>query len=74
MWERNQYPPQFYEPIVRRSIEKILTKPTQEQGESPVSSEIRSGTMTLQYRGRHSDVFAKRAKNLVKLTKIFTNK
>ena len=72
-WENNQYPPQFYQPIVRRTIEKRL-RPVETKKENPVQEKMKreAPTVVLQYRGHDSDELAKRLKKSANVTTIFT--
>ena len=68
IWERNQYPPAFYDPLVRGVIAKIIHEnPDQvEQARSrPIVSEKRiKSCLILQYRGKVSDKMSKKVKSI----------
>ena len=53
--ERNQYPPEFYDPIILQTIEKILCKPESLQPSPPVGENSPSYIFLVQYRGRETD-------------------
>ena len=59
--ERNQYPPDFYEPIIIDTLEKIINaKQDQERGSN--SSEKQTSkkyTMLIQYRGKCTEDYAR---------------
>ena len=52
--ERNQYPPTFYNPIIRQTLEKILTKPpvASVESSSQSSTEPAKFRLNIQYRGK----------------------
>ena len=68
IWERNQYPPAFYNPLVRKVIAKIINeRPDQaEQARSrPIVSEKRvKSCLILQYRGKVSDKMSRKVKGI----------
>lgn len=78
-WEANQYPPAFYGPIVRSTLEKIHDVcPIDAKEESTrcrvePRDEVRP-TICLQYRGRVSDVFARKLRNYADISTIFTTR
>ena len=49
--ERNQYPPSFYEPIFKKTLNTIITKPEDKQEETEEEEEVEKATIFLQYRG-----------------------
>lgn len=60
--DRNQYPPDFYEPIIRDTIRKIQAQPQQQQtaapgqtGQQPTTSEGPKHCFLVQYRGAVTD-------------------
>ena len=61
--ERNQYPPSFYEPIIRQTLDSILsedspqTAPSDESAPTPEKSE--KALVRIQYRGKCSEDFAR---------------
>ena len=63
--EQNQYPPTFYDPIIRDTLEKIITaepkEPKEKVPKSKSSSSSKSDKFLLkvQYRGRCSDDYAR---------------
>ena len=76
IWENNQYPPQFYQPIIRKTMDKIIngkSKPINDIRNINEKKEKRS-IITLQYRGTKSDKFAKKLKHISNTTVIFTTR
>ena len=59
IWENNQYPPQFTQPIVRATLSKLLGR----ESKTP---------LVMQYRGKISDQFSRRLKNSTGSSVIFT--
>ena len=81
--ERNQCPPEFYDPIIMLTIEKFHTQITNEQNGNqpdPVSETataappIPAHMRLLQYRGRPTDSLLRHLSklNTVKITKVLT--
>ena len=58
MLEKNQYPSNFYEPIIRDTIEKIVLK----SGKNEEDDQQDSYRIKLQYRGFATEQFVKRLK------------
>ena len=56
--EKNQYPSNFYEPIIRDTIEKIVLK----TGKKEEDDQQESYRIKLQYRGFATEQFVKRLK------------
>ena len=57
MLEKNQYPPNFYNPIIKRNISKIVT-PEHKEFEKPEEQESEETRKTyIQYRGKVTDKF-----------------
>ena len=52
--ERNQYPPEFYDPIIHQTVEKILSKHHDNRPRVPEEG-TQSFSMLVQYRGRVTD-------------------
>ena len=59
-WEKDQYPPQFYQPILRQTLDKILNGKTISHSERPTSERGKNMPLVLQYRSDKSDQFAKK--------------
>lgn len=62
--ERNQYPPTFYEPIVRKALSDILkvspSTPDQPPATpSPIPNTIRKKPLIIQYRGKCTEEYAR---------------
>ena len=60
--ERNQYPPTFYNPIIRQTLEKILTKPPVSSAKSSSQSSAESEEkfrLKIQYRGKCTEDYAR---------------
>ena len=55
--ERNQYPPDFYEPIIAQTIEKIVTKPEKAATSTSTNAteSSKSYLLRVQYRGSETD-------------------
>ena len=73
IWEANQFSPQFYEPIVSETIDKLLgpkINVTYRQKKDKGLSTI----FTLQYRGTVSDKFRRRLNNITRAPVIFTTR
>ena len=71
IWEANQYPPLFYEPIVRETIDKLLG-PKINTTDRQKKDQGLSTIFTLQYRGTVSDTFRRRLNNITRVPVIFT--
>jgi len=63
--EKNQYPPQIYNPIIERTIEKlnVMSEPVAQQGLDPQHNPHPCHRILLQYRGPETDKFVKRLKD-----------
>ena len=74
--ENNQYPPQFYQPIVRKTLEKIINgKPaTMSVNSMSTVKKDYGAVIIMQYRGTKSDKFAKKLKRACNATVIFTTR
>ena len=62
--ERNQYPPSFYEPIIRQTLESIWREASQQTVESetpapPEKEKSEKVKLRIQYRGKCSEDFAR---------------
>ena len=59
--ERNQYPPEFYGPIIRDTLTRILKPPTETTDAKPpaVENKVQKRLVFVQYRGKCTEVFAK---------------
>ena len=60
--EKNQYPPEFYNPIIKENIERLVgptKQPTVQQDNGQQGNVKRSHRMGLQYRGSVTDHFVK---------------
>ena len=73
-WENNQYPPQFYNPIVRRTIDKLVSAPSVRQPDVVTSNARKPTAMTIQYRGVLSDQLASKLRSKTDTKLIFTMK
>ena len=65
--EKNQYPPNFYEPIIMKSLEKILGTNTESSGDEGKKNDTKTPPVTkklifLQYRGNVTDDFCRSLK------------
>ena len=72
-WEKNQYPPQFYQPILRQTLDKILNGKTISHSERSICERGKNMPLILQYRGDKSDQFAKKLRRTVEVSTIFHN-
>ena len=81
--ERNQYPPEFYDPIIMSTIEKFHTQITNEQNGNQADPESKTAAAVpptpahmwlLQYRGRPTDSLLRQLSklNTVKITTVLT--
>ena len=58
--EANQYPPNFYDPIIKDTIESLVTKQkVSKTGPDRDSGEIPTKLVMIQYRGKSSEHFAR---------------
>ena len=73
-WEKNQYPPQFYQPILRQTLDKILKGKTISHSERSTCERGKNMPLILQYRGDKSDQFAKKLRRTVEVSTIFTTR
>ena len=77
IWEANQYPPDFYEPIVKSVVEKLVSGGP--SGSPPQSNQVeetrtKRSVLILQYRGKISDRLAKRIRQGSNVSVIFTTR
>ena len=68
--ERNQYPPEFYDPIIHQTVEKILSKHHDNRLRVPEEG-TQSFSMLVQYRGRVTDNLIRQL-NKIQLPRIRT--
>ena len=68
--ERNQYPPEFYDPIIHQTVEKILSKHHDKRSLVPEEG-TQSFSMLVQYRGRVTDNLVRQL-NKIQLPRIRT--
>ena len=64
--ENNQYPPSFYEPIIEKTLNKIIKNgdnPSETENES-TEQELETRTIFIQYRGKVTDKFENALKRL----------
>ena len=73
-WEKNQYPPQFYQPILRQTLDKILNGKSSCHPERSACESGRNPPLILQYRGNKSDQFSKKLRRTVEVSTIFTTR
>ena len=59
--EQNQYPPQFYDPIIEKTISKIVSPPTNERASDEPDQQVKV-MVFLPYRGQITDSFVKKLK------------
>ena len=59
--ERNQYPPTFYDPIIRETLEQILGPQTEEESQNTTEPSAKTGRIPLivQYRGKCTEDYAR---------------
>ena len=60
--EKNQYPPTFYEPIIRQALHDVLKVPSSDQQPVPRSehsSTIERRPLIIQYRGKCTEEYAR---------------
>ena len=55
--ENNQYPPSFYEPIFKKTLNDIITKHEERQEENEEDEELEKTMVFLQYRGKLTERF-----------------
>ena len=77
--ERNQYPPSFYEDIVKETITKIIegSKPRVNSGSSERTNnreQTEKPTLLIQYRGHITDIFSKRLRRTAPISVINTTR
>ena len=58
---KNQYPASFYEPLIEKTITKIITEEKQKENETETEKELVKKVF-IEYRGRESDKFEKALK------------
>ena len=56
--EHNQYPPNFYDPIIKDTLNNILQEPECQQTEDQSTQMIRKFPLVLQYRGKCTEEYA----------------
>ena len=61
--ENNQYPPSFYDPIIKKVLVSIMDKPD-EQEETKDDKEKEHKMLFVQYRGKLSEKFEKTLKHI----------
>ena len=61
MLEKNQYPPTFYEPIIRQAINDVLKVPSEEHPapQTKTSNTIERKQLITQYRGKCTEEYAR---------------
>ena len=77
MFEKNQYPPPFYEPIVENTMSKMLTQATvAEQNEKLGNLRERQArpTLLMEYRGLISDRFSRSIRKSTQACVLFTTR
>ena len=57
--ENNQYPPNFYDPIIKDTLNNILQEPECQQTEDQSTQTIRKFPLVLQYRGKCTEEYAR---------------
>ena len=64
--ENNQYPPEFYDDVIARTLEKIVshTDSTKTSLPSPDKNEGKTYLLSVQYRGRETDNLVRKLKKL----------
>ena len=72
IWENNQYPPQFSQPIVRATLSKLLGRESETTNRTDRTPGESKAPLVMQYRGKISDQFSRRLKNLTGSSVIFT--
>ena len=72
IWENNQYPPQFTQPIVRKCLSKLLGREPETVNQTSRNSAEHRACLVMQYRGKISDQFSKRLKRTTGNNVIFT--
>ena len=74
MLEKNQYPSQFYEPIIRKTLNKIIEQPVKQCSNTTERLPKKRTPFVMQYRGNKSDVFSKRLQKTANISVIFTTR
>ena len=76
MLEKNQYPPQLYEPIIHETPNKIIEKHMKQDTntKTPEKATKKRIPFVMQYRGNKSDVFSKRLRKTANISVIFTTR
>ena len=75
IWEANQYPPSFFNPLVRHTLEKILREevPSAEPSETKNKKDKNERkVLILQYRGKLSDKLGEKIRKAAPVNVIFT--
>ena len=62
IWENNQYPPQFTQPIVRATLSKLLGRESETTNRTDRTPGESKAPLVMQYRGKISDQFSRRLK------------
>ena len=57
--ERNQYPPAFYDPIIKETLNTILQSSKRLQTEQPPAETTRKYPLIIQYRGKSTEEYAR---------------
>ena len=74
-WEKNQYPPQFHQLLLRQTLDRILNGKASSHPERSTCESLRNPPSILQYHGDKSDQFQKKKlQRTVEVSAIFTNR
>ena len=72
IWEKNQYPPSFYGPVISETLTKILGSEAKEETRERSDERQKSRkTLFLEYRGGISDRFSKKMRKVTDVPLVF---
>ena len=74
MFERNQYQPPFYDPIVENAISKMFTQKEQRATDAKLKERKSRPTLLMEYRGHISDRFSRSIRNITEVCFLFTTR
>ena len=74
MFEKNQYPPPYYDPILENAISKIFTQKEQRVTDAKLKKMKSRPTLLMEYRGHISDRFSRSIRKITEACVLFTTR
>ena len=74
MFEKNQYPPPYYDPIVGNAISKMFTQKEQRATEAKLKKRKSRPTLLMEYRGHISDRFSRSIRKITEACVLLTTR